>query len=80
MSGCVWLLMCVAAAMTASAEASGSRSAAEPVLLQSLEVEKVWSGHPVGFFLLTHEDRQYIAFYDAERRMTVAARRLAEDR
>ena len=45
-----------------------------------LDVSPVWSGHPVGFCLLTHDGRQYAAFYDAERRMTVAARALKEDR
>ena len=39
----------------------------------------VWSGHPVGFDLLTHQDRQFIAFYDAERKMTVGQRRLEQD-
>lgn len=53
--------------------------AAEPVIEESLEVEKVWSGHPVGFCLLTEGQRQYVAFYDAHRQMTVAARRLDED-
>ena len=42
-----------------------------------LEVAKVWSGHPVGFCLLTTGQRQYVAYYDADRRMTVAARDLS---
>ncbi len=45
-----------------------------------LEVDKVWSGHPVGFALLTAPPFQYVAYYDAERRMTVAQRRLDSDR
>lgn len=48
---------------------------ATPAVIESLEIAKVWSGHPVGFFLLTQADRQYVAFYDAERQMTVAARK-----
>jgi hypothetical protein len=55
-----------------------SPAVAEPLLEQSLDIEKVWSGHPVGFCLLTTTGRQYAAFYDAERRMTVASRRLDE--
>lgn len=43
---------------------------------ERIPVAPVWSGHPVGFTLLTHGDRQFAAFYDAERRMTIAARRL----
>ena len=47
-----------------------------PIIEDSLDVASVWSGHPVGFALLTQPPRQYIAFYDAERRMTVAVRTL----
>lgn len=47
--------------------------------LKVLDIAPVWSGHPVGFALLTHEHRQYVAFYDADRRMTVAARNLDTD-
>lgn len=36
----------------------------------------MWSGHPVGFAFVTREDRQFVAFYDDQRRMTVAARKL----
>jgi len=43
-----------------------------------LDVAPVWAGHPVGFALLTHEDRQFVAFYDAERKLTVASRGLLE--
>lgn len=39
-------------------------------------VEKVWSAHPVGFCLLTRAPRQYVAYYDAQRRMSVAQREL----
>jgi hypothetical protein len=41
---------------------------------QALDVAPVWAGHPVAFDLLTHGDRQFVAFYDDQRRMTVAAR------
>ncbi len=43
---------------------------------ERVDVALVWSGHPVGFSIDTAGDRQYVAFYDEERRMTVAARRL----
>jgi len=43
-----------------------------------MDVSPVWSGHPVGFAALTASNRQYLAFYDAERQMTVAMRRLPE--
>jgi hypothetical protein len=41
-----------------------------------IDIAPVWSGHPVRFALLTHKNRQYVAFYDANRQMTVAARPL----
>jgi hypothetical protein len=43
-----------------------------------LDVAPVWSGHPVGFALLTAGDRQLVGFYDADRRLTVAVRSLGE--
>jgi hypothetical protein len=42
-------------------------------------VDSVWAGLPVDFALLTHEDRQFVAYYDHERRLTVAARTLGRD-
>jgi hypothetical protein len=45
-------------------------------VINTLFLASVWSGHPVGFDLLTHGEHQFVAFYDAERRMTVAQRRL----
>jgi hypothetical protein len=43
-----------------------------------IDVESVWSGHPVGFCLLTHPPHQFVAYYDSERRMTVAQRTLGD--
>ncbi len=45
----------------------------------SLFVATVWSGHPVGFDLLTHGNVQFIAFYNAERKMTVGMRKIDEE-
>lgn len=42
--------------------------------IETLDIAPVWSGHPVGFDLVTHGDHQFVAFYDAQRRMTVAWR------
>ena len=47
-----------------------------PEVVEMLDIAPVWSGHPVGFQLLTHDDAQFVAFYDVERRMTVGARPL----
>jgi hypothetical protein len=51
----------------------------QPRISRQLEISPVWSGHPVGFALLTQYGRQFVAFYDDERRMTVASRRLDSD-
>ncbi len=50
--------------------------AADVGTIQQIQVERVWAGHPVGFCLLTHAPFQFVAYYDAERRMSVAQRRL----
>jgi hypothetical protein len=44
--------------------------------LEKVDVAPVWSGHPVRFALETTEDHQYVAFFDPQRTMTVAKRRL----
>ncbi len=45
-------------------------------LIETLEIEPVWAGHSVGFALLTSPPDQFVAYYDAQRQMTVAHRRL----
>lgn len=56
--------------------ASGTH-AAEP---EGLLIDKVWSGHPVGFSMLTERGHQFIAYYDAERRITIKGRNLDEEK
>lgn len=53
---------------------------AEPRILEAVEIEPVWAGHRVGFCLMTHGDHQFAAYYDAERHMSVAGRKLGEKR
>ncbi len=38
----------------------------------------VWSGHPVTFGFLTERGHQFIAYYDADRRITVLGRKLTD--
>ncbi|HET9959453.1 MAG TPA: BNR repeat-containing protein [Polyangiaceae bacterium] len=45
-------------------------------IAETVPIAKVWSGHPVGFYLLTHKDRQFVAFYDENRALTVGVRKL----
>jgi len=47
-------------------------------VLQVMEIDSVWAGHPVGFCLYTHGNRQYIAYYNARRNMVVGQRNLAD--
>jgi len=70
----------VLAMMFLSRPVHAAEAASGPAILESVEIERVWAGHRVGFCLLTHGDRQFAAYYDAERRMTVAGRKLSEDR
>ena len=53
-------------------------AAAAPTVAEVLDIAPVWAGHPVDFALLTDPERalQYVAYYDKDRRMTVASRRL----
>lgn len=53
--------------------------AAQFTVEQMLEVAKVPAGFPVRFCLLTGEHRQYVAYYDKDRQMTVASRTLDSD-
>ena len=52
---------------------------APPITLsENIAIAPVWAGHPVGFALLTHNDQQFVAFYDAERNMTIGQRTLGD--
>ncbi|MCL2744139.1 MAG: BNR repeat-containing protein [Planctomycetaceae bacterium] len=45
-------------------------------LVKRIDIEPVWSGHPVGFALLTKDNEQFAAYYDAGQNLTVAQRSL----
>lgn len=68
------LLACLGAAGRLASVATGSGEEE----ISRLDLEPVWSGHPVGFSLLTDGEVQYAAYYDAGRRMTVAQRRVGD--
>ena len=48
-------------------------------IIQTIKIDSVWAGHPVGFSLYTHGNRQYIAYYNANRNAVVGQRNLNED-
>lgn len=60
--------------------AAAAAAAEPPGAPDVLDVAPVWSGHPVRFALLTCGPRQFVAFYDADRQMTVASRKTDEAR
>ncbi len=47
-------------------------------LMEEIPISEVWSGHSVNFCLLTEGDRQYAGYYDQDRNLVVASRRLTE--
>jgi hypothetical protein len=47
--------------------------------LEGQLIGRAWAGHPVSFALLTTGGRQFVAYFDEERRITVAARKLEEE-
>ena len=50
------------------------------IVVQKIKIDSVWSGHRVKFSLLTHENRQYIAYYNANRNMVVGQRDLTNNK
>ncbi len=54
---------------------AGAGGAPVMAAVRSLDIEPVWSGHPVGFALLVDGPDCFIAYYNADRVMTVAHRR-----
>lgn len=74
----LWLTAATGQPPSAAAKQGTTQNPDVRAGIRSLDVELVWSGHPVGFALLTHGDQQYASFYDAERRMIVAQRTLGQ--
>jgi hypothetical protein len=46
----------------------------------SLLVDSVWSAHPVDFDVLTTNKNQYVVYYDCNRQMSIAKRKLTSDK
>lgn len=67
------VLLCLAAPVSATLRAAETPP---PAVLAELPVDDTWAGHPVSYALLTERGHQFIAYYDAERRITVVGRRL----
>ena len=61
---------------TVTPNGGANPTAGDIKILGSLFISTVWAGHPVSFDLLTYGDVQFVAFYDADRKMTVGMRNL----
>jgi len=61
-----------------AAEETAPAPAPATEVLADESIDRVWSGHPVSFAFLTEREHQFIAYYDADRRITVVSRRLGE--
>jgi hypothetical protein len=64
---------------TAKAHPDEAHLSADSPTYHAVDVAPVWSGHPVGFALLTVGSEQYVGFYDASRRLVVGQRKLGTD-
>ncbi|HOP77543.1 MAG TPA: BNR repeat-containing protein [Thermogutta sp.] len=51
-----------------------------PRVVQVFPIGLAWSSHPVSFCLYTSPPYQYVGYYDAERRLVIAARELSSNR
>lgn len=72
---CIWVAA-VTSVCGVHAASPHSRKVPQVKVEERLEIAEVPSGFPVGFCLLTEGTRQYVAYYDKLRRMTVASRSL----
>jgi len=53
-------------------------SGASAADINLIHVDKVWSAHPVNFALAVSGDSQFVGYYDADRRLTIAHRPLGQ--
>ncbi|WP_116951868.1 BNR repeat-containing protein [Jiangella endophytica] len=58
---------------------SGDLDQRRDAVLDTVEVGSTWAGHYVGQALLTAGDDQYVGYYDENRQLTVAHRRLGTE-
>ena len=79
----LWCWIGLTLALCAATGSGAPADAPIPVLrravaVETLDIAPVWAGHPVRFALLTRAPFQFVAFYDDQRRLTLAQRRLDE--
>jgi hypothetical protein len=67
----IWIILLLSARLSAAPTSQR---------VKAIDVAPVWSGHPVAFALLTRGQKQFVGFYDAQRRMTIGARKLDSEK
>src|ERR1017187_5460031 len=82
MKKCYWLLLVFVVGTNALGATTNDAIPViqRAVMVDALVVAQVWSGHPVDFAVLAGQPHQFVAFYDDQRQLTVARRRLDERR
>jgi hypothetical protein len=75
----LWAVAGLSACPLQTATADQRPASSRLEISETWEVAKVPADFRVGFGLLTGPERQYVAYYDERRRMTVAARELDSD-
>lgn len=71
-------LIAVSAWVVVCSPGAGAQERARARVAETVDIDTVPSWFPVGFCLLTHEGRQYVAYYNAKHEMIVASRKLRE--
>ncbi len=66
-----WMCLCLLGALM-----SGCMTAMNGEVAEQVVVEPVWAGHEVQFDLLTAGNFQFVTYYDANRQLSVAQRKL----
>lgn len=58
---------------------SGSNELYSPAIVEQIFVDSVWAANGVGFDLQTVGDKQFVAYFDQNRMMSVASREIGSD-
>jgi hypothetical protein len=80
MSRATQRLLVIGMVLMSVSMSSIARAGDEPQVVEKIVLDKIWSAVRVGFCLLRDGDRQYVAYYNADRRMVVGHRKLTDDK
>lgn len=74
------LILCVQAGVAVAQTGDNVEFYGSPKITDTIEVDTVWAANRAGFRVVTKGDRQFVAYYDQHRMMTVASRELDSKR